>query len=52
MNTIDSMNTNIEDYSMEELLNILELDNPNIEEIIEKIQHLNNNIFNKNEENK
>ena len=43
-------NTNIDDYSIEDLLNLLELEDPSKEEIIEKINTLNNNYFNENNE--
>jgi hypothetical protein len=43
-------NTNINDYSIEDLLNLLEIELENLskEEIIEKIEFLNNNYFNEN----
>ena len=45
MNKSD-FNTNIDDYNIEDLLNLLELDDPSKEEIIQKIEVLNNNYFN------
>jgi len=41
-----NFNTNIEDYNIDDLLNLLELNDPSKEEIIEKIENLNNNYFN------
>lgn len=41
-----NFNTNIDDYNIEDLLNLLELNDPSKEEIIEKIEILNNNYFN------
>ena len=41
-----NFNTNIDDYNIEDLLNLLELNDPSKEEIIEKIENLNNNYFN------
>ena len=41
-------NTNIDDYSIEELFHLLELDNPSKEQVINKIDFLNNNYFNEN----
>ena len=41
-------NTNIDDYSIEELFSLLELNNPSKEEVINKIDFLNNNYFNEN----
>lgn len=41
-----NFNTNIDDYNIEDLLNLLELNDPTKEEIIEKIEFLNNNYFN------
>jgi hypothetical protein len=41
-------NTNIDDYSIEELFNLLELDNPSKEQVINRINFLNNNYFNEN----
>ena len=48
MNT--NTNTNINDYSIEDLLNLLEIEIENLskEEITEKIEFLNNNYFNEN----
>ena len=42
-----NFNTNIDDYNIDDLLNLLELNDPSKEEIIEKIEILNNNYFNK-----
>lgn len=41
-----NFNTNIDDYNIDDLLNLLELNDPSKEEIIEKIEILNNNYFN------
>ena len=41
-----NFNTNIDDYNIDDLLNLLELNDPSKEEIIEKIENLNNNYFN------
>lgn len=41
-----NFNTNIDDYNIEDLLNLLELSDPSKEEIIEKVEFLNNNYFN------
>lgn len=41
-------NTNIDDYSIEELFHLLELDNPSKEQVINRIDFLNNNYFNEN----
>ena len=41
-----NFNTNIDDYNIDDLLNLLELIDPSKEEIIEKIEILNNNYFN------
>ena len=41
-----NFNTNIDDYNIEDLLNLLELNDPTKEEIIEKVEFLNNNFFN------
>ncbi len=41
-----NFNTNIDDYNIEDLLNLLELNDPSKEEIIEKVEFLNNNYFN------
>jgi len=46
-----NFNTNIDDYNIEDLLNLLELNDPSKEEIIEKIENLNNNYFNEPEHN-
>ena len=40
-------NVNIEDYSIDELLNIISLNNPTKEEIIKKVEFLNSNYFSK-----
>ena len=42
---IDIINTNIDDYSISELLNLIGLNNPRKEEIIERIEFLNSNHF-------
>jgi len=41
-----NFNTNIDDYNIDDLLNLLELNDPSKEEIIEKIEILNINYFN------
>lgn len=49
-NTVKNFNTNIDDYSVEELLSLLEIDNtdPTPEEITQKIDLINENNFNNN----
>ena len=48
-NTYEVFNTSIEDYSINELYNLLELDELSREHILLKVHTLNNNIFKNNE---
>ena len=47
-NNFNNFNTNIDDYSDTELLNLLELDSLDHNGIINKIDYLNNNYFKNN----
>ena len=47
-NNFNNFNTNIDDYSDNELLNLLELDTLDHTTIINKIDYLNNNYFKNN----
>tara|TARA_Y100000389_G_scaffold69001_1_gene65556 strand:- start:14213 stop:15481 length:1269 start_codon:yes stop_codon:yes gene_type:complete len=49
MNSFEDLNTNINNYTTKELLNILELNDPSKEEIKEKINFLNNKYFKNND---
>ena len=48
-NTYEVFNTSIEDYSINELYNLLELDELSREHILLKVHTLNNNVFKNNE---
>lgn len=49
MSSFEDLNTDINNYTKEELLNILELNDPSKEEIKKKINFLNNNYFKNND---
>ena len=48
-NNFEAFNTTIEDYSINELYNLLELDELSRENILLKVHDLNTNVFNNNE---
>jgi len=48
-NNYEVFNTDIEDYTINELYNLLELDELTRENILLKVHHLNNNVFKNNE---
>ena len=48
-NSYEDFNTSIEDYTINELYNLLELDELSREHILLKVHDLNNNVFKNNE---